>query len=217
MELARSTKLNLNLTTEIEVLSYTYSGANPIEVFARVDLGLGTALLSGVGGSYLLNIYINGVPVEPASAVTVPAGKTQSIMTSRQIALNSGDAVSIRVMGLSGDTNVSTLASLRDATPIAVTDIEGAGARSVDHNYGGPDALAASSPAGARLSGVHVVAYLASDYAAGNQGPQFQRGSSITDINGRWQHPIMLDPGSYTLLFYLQGVYQPQTVSLTVV
>lgn len=217
MELARSTKPNISLAAQIEVLSYTYSGTDPIEVFARVDLGSGTAVLSGLGGNYQLDIYLNGVPIEPSSAVLVPAGTSKAIMTSRQIAINSGDVISLRVTGLTADTNVTTTASLRDATPIVGTDVFGGGSRLVNQDYGGIDALAAQAPAGNRLDGVTIRAYRQSDYQAGNYTEAYVVGTTTTDVNGSWVNPLMLDPGTYVLVFYLQGQYGPNTVTITVV
>lgn len=81
----------------------------------------------------------------------------------------------------------------------------GTGTIMVDHNYGGTDALAAQSTTGGRVAGCNIRAYLTSDYQAGNTGVGFVVATTSTDANGRWLQPMMLAPGTYTLVYSEQG------------
>jgi hypothetical protein len=86
----------------------------------------------------------------------------------------------------------------------------------VDHNYGGTDNLTAQTAAGAGIDEVLIQAFLSSDYATGNRSAAFVRGSTRTDVNGRWLTPFALDAETYTLVYFKQGTYGPNTVNVTV-
>lgn len=216
MELKRETKTGLDISAEAEVLSYTYTGASPIEVIARIDLGSGANVLSGVGGLYLANMYLDTVGVTPLGEIVVPAGRTRTIIISKLVPLEPGDAVSIRVLGLPGDVSVNTISSLRDATPAKAEDILGSGAVMVDHNFGSTDALQAVTPGGVGVNDVDINAFLTSDYAANRRTSQYVAARTTTGPDGRWARAMMLDPGSYTLVYYKQGQYGPNTIAITV-
>ncbi len=213
MELARVTHTGLDLTSEIEVLSYAYVGTPPIEVLARVDL----SSLGGTGGTYALNFYLNAVLLAPPSNVAIPAGRATAVVASRPFPIYSGDTISIKVVGVAGDTAVATVASLRDATPLKSTDVFGTGPTAVDHNYGGANALAYKTAGNAGVAGATIFCYLTSDYNAGNRGQGFLQGRTITTTGGIWQSPLYLNPGAYTLVYFLPGQYGPNTVAITVV
>jgi hypothetical protein len=90
----------------------------------------------------------------------------------------------------------------------------GIGYVAVNHNTGGTDNLRylyGSNPIGDGT----IIAYLASDYTAGNtSNPQ---GQSTTGADGRWLSPIILQSGyTYTLAFSKQGVFETSTTSVTV-
>lgn len=212
MELARISHTSLNLTSEMEVLLYNYVSPPPIEVLARVDL----ANLAGAGGNYTLNFYLNGVQLDPPSTVVVPAGKTTTVMASRPFPTYSGDSISVRVIGLSGDAAVNTLATLRDATPLKSTDIFGTGPTAIDNNYGDTNALTYKTSSGVGIAGATIFCYLTADYNAGNRGQGFLQGRTATTTGGIWQSPLFLNPGSYTLIFFLPGQYGPDVVLITV-
>lgn len=215
MELARESKFALDASTEVEVLAYTYSGTTTREVLCRVDLGDTDGPITG-GGTYSLNIYIDDVRVAPSSDVTIPAGTTKAIFISRAILLEAGDQVSIRVTGQSGDAAVNSIASLRDATPVTKSEVQGSGSVVVDHDYGGTDALAVMTTEGARVDGVSIRAYREADYSAGNRGPSFVVAEILTNVDGRWIQPMMLESGSYILLLFKRGAIESKAVSLTV-
>ncbi len=215
MEVYRQTGHHLNLSTETEVLTFTYTGTIPREFIARVDLGDDATPIIG-SGPYLLRIFINNIHLAPASRVTVEVPEILAKMASRAIPLDPGDLLSVRVTGLPGDLAVNTVASLRDATPIRATDVNGAGTVAVDHNYGGTDALTVTTPSGARVEGATIRAYRAEDYSSGNRGNAFIVATTVTDVDGHWRQPLMLSPGSYTLLVYKTGVIITKAIALTV-
>lgn len=209
-------KVGLNLTAEVEVFGYTYPGPTPREVLARVSLGDAVNPLSGVGGTYTVRVYVNNVLISPDSQVPVNPGLLAAMVVSRPVPLMGDDVISIRAVGLPQDVAVNTVTTLLDMTPAQAQDLVGSGAVVVDHNYGGVDNLTVRTPDGAGVGGATVLAYLAADYAAGNRTPPFVKGSATTDSLGHWSCPLMLDPGSYTLLVYKQGAVQSQTVNLAV-
>lgn len=215
MELARQSKFAIDASAEVEVLSYTYTGTTTREILCRVDLGDTDGPITG-GGVYSLGIYIDDVPVMPSSDVTVPGSNLKAIFVSRAILLESGDVLSIRVTGLAGDTSVNCVTSIRDATPVTKSEIQGAGGTVVDHDYGGTDALAVLTTAGARVAGVTIRAYREADYTAGNRGNDYVVAQTLTDSDGRWSQPMLLDPGDYTLLLFKRGSIESKAVSLTV-
>lgn len=216
MELKRETHTGLNLSSEIEVLSYTYSGTLPIQVVARVDLGSSGGLLSGTGGLYIAAAYVGDVEIVPVGEVIVAAGKTKCIIASKHIPINAGETLSLRVQGLAGDTAVNTVASIQDSTPLRTSDLLGGGPVQVDHNYGGSDALAYKFGSGEGVSGADILVYTRTDYDAGRRGHTSVIGKTMTGAAGRWARPLMLTPGEYTLVLYRMGYAGPDTYNLTV-
>lgn len=216
MELQHTTLFGVDLSSEAEVLSYRYTGEEPIEVVARIQLGLPPGGLSGIGGGYQLNFYLNNVVIEPVSIMTLAAGLTSTFMVGRVVPLESNDLVSLRVIGLPQDTSVDTDSTLRNVTPLRYEEIGGSGIVAIDHNYGGLDNLTVETYAGVRLSEVIIWAYRREDYEAGNYNISFVLGQSTTNQNGQWVAPIMLDPGDYTLLVFKQGVIESTFVNITV-
>lgn len=119
-----------------------------------------------------------------------------------------------------GAPSLFTLKGGSDVTlTIAIANavvVNGSGSRTIDHNYGGTDALRFVAPGGQGVAGATVWAYLAADYAAGNVGGQFVQGQATTGQDGRWLVPMSLDPGSYELVFFKLGQYTDTVVPLTV-
>lgn len=200
MELARNTSIGADISTEFEVLTYTYTGSKPIEVISRVDLGDTVNPIAG-GASYLLSFYIDGVFISPESAIDIPVSKDRTIMNSRSIALESGDVVSIRIKGTLADTSVNIAATLRDSTPVLRSEVLGIGNINVDHDYPTTDNMRVITPEGAGIQNVDIKTYLTSDYNAGIRGVDAIRGQTKTDAEGRWSAPFDLGAGSYTFVF----------------
>jgi len=92
----------------------------------------------------------------------------------------------------------------------------GEGSVVVDHDYGGDDALAYKTEAGVGIDNAAIYAYLKSDYDAGNVADAYIKGRTTTDVNGQWSHSLSLDPETYTLYYFKQGYYGPDTTEVTV-
>lgn len=92
----------------------------------------------------------------------------------------------------------------------------GFGSVGVDHNFGSLDALRVLDNVGAGIAGVNIQAYLKTDYDAGNRIGNFVKGQATTGSDGRWLSPIALDAATYILQFEKVGVYQTNTVQITV-
>jgi len=104
-------------------------------------------------------------------------------------------------------------------TPVYIRPIAGTGSVLVDHNYGGPDALAYHNGAGCPIEGATVYVFPAAAYAAAQ--PSFPaRTTAIARANtagsGRWDTGLQLNPGNYVLLFERVGDYGPDVQAVTV-
>jgi len=216
MILKRETHSDINITTATVVLTYTYTGDNPRTVLTRVELGDDTRPIQG-GGIYVLDAKIDGHPVTPSSRITVAAAQARIVMQGRHLVLEKDDVLTIEITGLEDDTDVNVTATIVDATPAMVEDLVGVGSVLVDHNYGGTDALAYQTAAGGGIEGATIVAYLTENWDASERSQDFAKGKVQTDAAGRWARGMMLEPGAYTLLYYLQGYYGPDTKQITVI
>jgi hypothetical protein len=215
MELSRTTKLDLDISSEAEILAYTFTGQEPREVMIRADLGDNSAPIAG-GSIYRLNAYINGVLITPSSDVNVPTGTTRTIVVSRPLPVSTDDLLSVRAIGGGADTSVNTVASLRDVSPVTINEVQGNGPIVVDHNYGGTDALRYTTSLGAGVDQAVILAYLTSDYDDNKRGNAFVVAKSFTTTDGRWGHPIQLDPADYTIIFTRPGLYGPDRRDVSV-
>ncbi len=92
----------------------------------------------------------------------------------------------------------------------------GSGSVVVDHDYGGADALAYKTAGGVGIDNAVIRAYLKTDYDAGNTGSAYIKASITTDVNGQWSAQMNLDPETYTLYYFKQGAYGPDTQEVTV-
>ncbi len=215
MEVAKIAAQGVDISTAATLFTYTYTGNDPRELLARVDLGRDSGPIAG-GGSYLLSTTINGIPVSPATTVQVGVGVTRTVLVSRALPLEKDDVLALFVTGQPEDTAVDAVIGIRDATPLRLAEIVGVGPTLVDHDYGGVDALTYRTSSGAGISGASIQVFLAADYAARNRGPAFVVARSETGSDGRWVKGVMLSPGEYTVLFFRQGLYGPDTMNFTV-
>ena len=206
---------NLNLAAKPTVASYLYDGGEPIEIIAQIEVGQPPGTLGGSGGTYLAQCYLDGAPVLPETTISVEAGTLRFFMTTRPIPVNPGQLFSITVLGQADDTSVNVYATIRNATPLRSEELFGAGSVLVDHNYGGTDNLRVVDPSGAGVRDALIQAFLSSDYEAGNTEQTFIKGVTHTDMDGRWVHPLRLDPGSYRLVVSHPN-YRVDVVSLEV-
>lgn len=95
----------------------------------------------------------------------------------------------------------------------------GCGAVTVDHDYGGADALAYIDAADCAVVGADVYAFSKDTFDAAS--PDYPArdealAHTSTTANGRWAEAINLDPGDYVLLFEKYGEYGPDTVEITI-
>lgn len=216
MEIQRTVNTDLDVSSEIQVLTYTYPvGKDPLEVITRVDIGSEDQPIVG-GNVYTVNFYINNVLVTPITNNNVPLGITKTIVISRAIPIDAGDIVKITVIGQPADNDVTVIASLRTATPLQESDIYGNGEIMVDHNYGGLDNYAYLTSGSIGIDNATILVFLKTDYDAGNRTDDYIKGRTLTTVNGRWKNPIMLDPDTYTVVAFKQGEYGPDTKTLVV-
>lgn len=95
----------------------------------------------------------------------------------------------------------------------------GAGAISVDHDFGGHDELAYQTATGIPIVGASILAFPQAVFTAALPGRPDSLdavASSETVANGRWAYAMQLDPGDYTLVFQKSGYFGPDDVPLTV-
>ncbi len=92
----------------------------------------------------------------------------------------------------------------------------GDGSVVIDHNYGGTDALRAVDNLGRPVDNVIISAFLQSDYSASRTQSRYIKAQVSTNVNGRWDSPLNLDPAVYTLLFTRQNVVESNTIDITV-
>lgn len=93
---------------------------------------------------------------------------------------------------------------------------QGVAAALVNHNYGGTDALTYRNQQGVSVNGASITAYEKADYDSGRTSDLYVVGRSVTDVNGRWEYPINLEPGTYTLIFNKPGEYGPDRIDIIV-
>lgn len=215
MSLHEEEHSELDISAESRVLEFTYTGRAPKSVLCRVQLGSDDQPIAG-GAIYTLATSINDNRISPESSVPVTAGLTRTMLQSRELVLINGDTLTVDVTGTVSDTAIYALAQLLDMTPMTREEILGSGAVAIDHDFGGADTYRAVNQAGAGVDNVQVQAFTAEDYAAGRRSTPFVRGETRTRSDGRWSTSLMLDPGAYTLVFFKQGAYGPNTASLVV-
>jgi hypothetical protein len=86
----------------------------------------------------------------------------------------------------------------------------------VDHDYGGADALQIVRNDGHPIDGATVHAFVSADWAANRREPEYIVARALTDANGRWTSPMLLNPGNYVLLVYKAGEITSDTFDVTV-
>lgn len=214
MALYSETHDALDISTSAVVLTYTLTGSQPRTLVCRVLLG-STDTPIAASGNYVIKVFLNSHNVAPNSAVLVETGPTV-VLQSREISLEPGDVLRVEVIGRDTDTAINTQATLIDHTPVTRAEIYGDGSTTVDHNYGGTDVLAYQTASGQGIDNATVQAFLKSDWDAGRRGTSYIKGSTTTNTRGRWKAAMMLDPDVYTLVYFRQGSYGPDTRAVTV-
>ena len=213
--LKSETHADVSIVTETTVLTYAHGAdKQPITVLPRI------AVRDVQGGvNYIAKAMIDGDSVTPPSYVTFRPGQTRGVLQGRHVAFRPGDVLTLSLQGAAGDAHATIVADLFNSTPVQAEDIEnivGGGATPVDHNYGGTDKYRYTTAGGAGISDGVINIYLASDYNAGRRGAEFVKASSRTDVDGRWERPVNLDPGNYIVYFYKQQAFGPDIATLNV-
>lgn len=123
----------------------------------------------------------------------------------------------------SSGINVHFRAEINDSNWIAGTlsnvDIlpVGDGSVRIDHNYGGTDNLRVLSlDTGLPLDNAFIALYLKVDYDAGRtERSLYAKGWTYSKNDGRWEYPLYLDAGTYTVLVTKAGTI-PGTSEITI-
>lgn len=90
------------------------------------------------------------------------------------------------------------------------------GLRLVNQDYGGTDALSYKTSGGVGIADAMAQIYLTSDYVAGRTANSYIQAHTTTDVNGHWNDTLLLNPGAYSVIFYLAGKYGPDRKDFTV-
>lgn len=204
----------LNIVGGGQGLEYTYDGTANCTVVCRVELGSDTRPVAG-GGTYTASVFLNDRRLVPDSSVVV-AADTVILIQSRELLLTPGDHLIVVVTGRPADTAVDAVTTLLDVTPLTRSDVYGEGSTAVDHDYGGTDRLTYVGPDGRGIDNATIQAFLRSDWNAGRRGSGYVRAQTSTTPRGRWFRPMLLDPGTYILLYFRQGMFGPDTTTITV-
>lgn len=101
----------------------------------------------------------------------------------------------------------------RESEPLPGT---GGGSETVDHDFGGPDALAYRDAADCGIVGARILAFSRANYNAGLRDPAHACASTTTSANGRWSFALEMDPGEYVLVYEKPGEYGPDVVEIVV-
>jgi hypothetical protein len=167
------------------------------------------------------NGAIDGVPV-----ITITNKATGLYLVSGTIPLTyqPGDDISIVVTTII--SAVTALTVLWMETLIS-TPVAGGGNTVVNQNT---PTLVDGSPTtdnlrlvvmGQGIDGAQVLAFLQSDYLAGNVSAQYVQGETMTGpvnaVSGRWPNPLLLASGNtYVILFSKPGVIDAITATITI-
>lgn len=81
----------------------------------------------------------------------------------------------------------------------------------IDHNYGGPDALAYQTAGGNGVAKAEIKIFRKEDWDGGRRSSRFLIGRIGTDAAGRWNRAIELATGTYVLLIGRPGQFGPDT------
>lgn len=103
--------------------------------------------------------------------------------------------------------------------PGLVLPKEGCGLVTVDHDFGGPDALAYQDATGCAVENADVFIFRKSVYdAAAPNLPdrELATAKTTTRVNGRWSQALKIDPGDYAILFEKYAEYGPDVTLINI-
>lgn len=183
-------------TAKSVTLVVTAPGAVPwMEIIdLEVDPSVDDQILEGVDA---LTTQLTGFQTDTSSSLDdalANLGTLQTDLTTFSAA--TGDSLAeldAKIETVSGQ--IGSLGTLNGVGTVAVTP-----------DYGGTGELMFLDPANdAPIDNANVAAYLRADWDAGRRTNDFVRARALTQADGSWTNPLMLDPGDYTLLFFRQG------------
>ena len=222
--LHETVNLGIDIAAETTVLTYTHpTSQKPAAVLPRIDMGVPIDKPVAGGGYYVIRAKMDGHQVTPKSTIVFDSGQTKGILQGRLLSLKPDDTVTLTVQGRPADTDVNVTAALFDATPIQAEDLDGlldgligSGVIEVDHDTGGTDNLQYVTANGIGIDNATIYAFLRADWDAGSHGMDAVRAQSITNVAGRWERPMLLDPGWYVMYYFKQSAWGPDTVAILV-
>lgn len=119
--LAHDVVENIDISSEAEVLRFTYIGTDPATIIARMIVSGGSAGITG--GLYYPLIYINDIVVSPVYPVQI-APDTQFMVSTRADIIFNGDVVSLRLIGLPEDVSVTVESHVTDTAHLSDKQIQ---------------------------------------------------------------------------------------------
>ena len=112
---------NQDIADFVEAINYTA----PAQLQLQPTLKLQS--LSGIGGNYLIQVFINNNLLVPDKPVFILGSIYNVRLSGRTIIVEEGDEISIQVKGNINDYNALIEASIYDVTPATTVDfVEGA-------------------------------------------------------------------------------------------
>lgn len=87
---------------------------------------------------------------------------------------------------------------------------------SIDHNYGGEDALAYHTPQRTGIEKAEVKVFNKSDWDGGRRSSRYLVGRVGTTTAGRWTRSLDLKAGEYILVFACPGKFGPDVQTISV-
>jgi hypothetical protein len=185
----------------LTVTAKVYTAANALaDTIACPETGTGTARYSGTSATALADGAYDVVFLDAAGSLR--GGGNLFIALGQEV----GENVNV--------TKVNGSPAALDTGGGAGGTGTGSGDFAVDHNGGAGvtvNGVAAATDCMRILDGangvdnVEIAAFLAATYAAGSRGATNRAGTTYTGSDGRWEAPLMLDNGTYEVVFSKGG------------
>lgn len=160
-----------------------------------------TQVVTEGGGFAALNdLSADDVNAECDTALADYDGPTKTEMDAAFLAQTGADADTLEILSDQIDAIATT----------------GDGSVAVDHDTGGADNLAYKTAGGVGINNATIKVYTTTNYDAGNWDSTYVEAQTTTDVNGRFEDVLHLDPATYTFLYIKQGEYGPDTAEQAV-
>lgn len=204
------------ITTLVETTNDYWNNA-AILFTAGANTGVIRSIKDYVGGTKEITLN-TALPVAPSN------GDAFSVIMTRAFKLAGLDVQEIRdsmkLAPTAGDPVAGSVDKHIDDIIVAIAAIDvgaGTGDTAVNHNTGGANNLQYVDGVGVGIDNAIILGFLKTDYDAGNRTGSYIKGRSATNVNGQWATDMMLDAGNtYTIQFYKQGLYGPDTKEVTI-